>query len=217
MVAGHKEMEKQVKVVFENDEWLLVRPLTYLSSKKYGSNTKWCTTTESNPEYFLKYSKKGVLIYCINKMTGYKVASFYSLDKHDPEFSFWNQKDSRIDSLETELTDDLRKIIFEESKGKGAKTNRFLLSDEERTKEEDYLKKYSHGIKMSEPEPIQERENYIRRAVERAANEWETEVQEQVLQEPDVTFDTEVDNIDMLVSRLSEFDVTTFSGGTINH
>ena len=70
-----KGLENETIKVYEDDVWLLVRPLSYLSSKKYGSNTKWCTTTESNSEYFIKYSSKGVLIYCINKKTGYKVAS----------------------------------------------------------------------------------------------------------------------------------------------
>lgn len=178
MVLDHKELEKHVKLVFENEEWLLIRPLTYLSSKKYGSNTKWCTTTEGSPEHFLRYTKKGVLIYCLNKKTGYKVASFYSLEKNDPEFSFWDQKDRRVDSLETELTDELRTIIFHESRGKGAKTNRFLLSDEERVKEEQLLRRFDLGQKISEPEPTMEieepRVDYIRRAVERAAEELET-------------------------------------------
>lgn len=183
MVSDHKELEKQVKILFDTEEWLLVRPLTYLSSKKYGSNTKWCTTTENNPEYFLKYTTNGVLIYCINKLTGYKVASFYSLDKNDPEFSFWNQKDNRVDSLDTELTDELRKIILEESKGKGSRTNRFLLSDEERIKEDEYFKRTGMmSLKESQPiEPVEiGRENYIRRAVERAAEELERPVEEQV-------------------------------------
>ncbi len=205
MVSGGKELEKQVKVVFENDEWLLIRPLTYLSSKKYGSNTKWCTTTDSNPEYFLKYSKKGVLIYCINKQTGYKVASFYSLDKNDPEFSFWNQKDSRVDSLDTELTDELRRIIYEESKSKGAKTNRFLLSDEERMKEEDYLRNsfglHKIGEPILEPEPI--RENYIRRAVERAADDYFGN--EEPVEQPSEP---------MRISELRVIDFATFSGST---
>lgn len=142
-----KDLENEVIKLLDTDEWLIVRPLTYYSSKKYGSNTKWCTTSEGNPEYFIKYSSKGVLIYCINKITGYKVASFYSLQKDDPEFSFWNQKDSRIDSLDTELTDDIRRLIQEVSKDKGAKTNRFLLSDELRVKEEQSFKNY-HGEKM---------------------------------------------------------------------
>jgi hypothetical protein len=188
-----KGLENEISKVYEDDEWLLVRPLTYLSSRKYGANTKWCTTQTDNPEYFLKYSKKGVLIYCINKVTGYKVASFYSLDKNDPEFSFWNQKDTRIDSLDSELTDELRKIVQETSKDKKAKTNRFLLSDEQREREEKLLntKGYRSGSFLSEPEPIQEREerllsNRIEAAIRRE-NE-ETDVSEEIMesQEPTV-------------------------------
>jgi hypothetical protein len=149
-----KGLENEIIKTYEDDEWLLVRPLTYLASKKYGSNTKWCTTQSDNPEYFLKYSKKGVLIYCINKVTGYKVASFYSLDKSDPEFSFWNQKDSKIDSLDTELTDELRKIIQTVSKDKDAKTNRFLLSDEQRNKEESLLKKGMKTLELYNSSPM---------------------------------------------------------------
>jgi len=167
--VDYKELEKQVKVVYEDDEWLLVRPLTFLSSKKYGSNTKWCTTTEHNPDYFIKYSTKGVLIYCINKKTGYKVASFYSLQPNDPEFSFWNQKDDRVDSLDTDLTHELRKIILDESKSKDSKTNRFLLSDEERIKEDVFL---NRGMHKYPTEPVvEERPNYMRRALERAVTE----------------------------------------------
>lgn len=175
IVAESKNLEKQVKVVFENDEWLLVRPLTFHSSRKYGSNTKWCTTQENNPDYFMKYSGKGVLIYCVNKKSGYKVASFYSLDKKDPEFSFWDQKDVRVDSIDTELTDDLRRVILEESKNKGAKTNRFLLSDDERRKEEKSLKLGHLYSKSSEPigidEPSENRQNRIRNRIERVQEE----------------------------------------------
>lgn len=158
-----KELENEVVKLLDNDEWLVVRPLTYYSSKKYGSNTKWCTTSEGNPEYFIKYSSKGVLIYCINKITGYKVASFYSLDKNDPEFSFWNQRDNRVDSLDTELTDDVRKLIQEVSKAKDAKTNRFLLSDELRTKEDWSLREFQ-GKLTGHEEP---RELMVEEAVER--------------------------------------------------
>lgn len=142
LVADAKEMEKQIKIVHESDEWLLVRPFTYESSKKYGKGTKWCTTQENNPDYFFKYASKGVLIYALNKSTGYKVASFNSLDKNEPEFSFWNAKDTRIDSLQSELTDELRKIIADESMIK-AKSNRALMSKEDREKEENKLSKHS--------------------------------------------------------------------------
>lgn len=158
MKVDMKEMESQIIKIYENDEWLLIRPLTYVSSKKYGSNTKWCTTQETNPEYFTKYTSKGVLIYCINKVTGYKVASFYSLDKNDPEFSYWNQKDSRIDSTDSELTLELIGLIRDYVKDPKVKTNRYMLDDDMRTKEDILLKSktFRSGSILVEPdEPTQ--------------------------------------------------------------
>lgn len=170
IAADTKDLEKQIKVVHEDDEWLVIRPLTFAASKKYGSNTKWCTTSEGNAEYFMKYSKRGVLVYTINTVTGYKVATFNSLDKNDPEYSWWNQKDTRIDSYQSELTNELRDIIWKECTV-DAKTNRFLLSDDERMKEERILNKHSDLFKSGairemdmseqleqprEPQPIEE-------------------------------------------------------------
>jgi hypothetical protein len=57
MKAEEKDLENQVLKIYDNDEWLLLRPLTFNASKKYGANTKWCTTTEHNNEYFHKYTK----------------------------------------------------------------------------------------------------------------------------------------------------------------
>jgi len=134
--VSEKEMEKQIIKLFEDSEWLILRPLTFEASKKYGANTKWCTTGENNPDYFFKYVKKGVLVYCINKKNGYKVASFNSLDKNDPEFSWWNQKDNRIDSLQAEITTQIRELIAEVSMNKKAKTNHSLLDEKEKSKQD---------------------------------------------------------------------------------
>ena len=137
-----KELENEVVRVHEDDEWLLVRPMTFLASKKYGANTKWCTTSESNPEYFLKYSERGVLIYCMNKKTGYKVASFYSLKSTDPEFSFWNQKDTKIESMDSELSDSMLRIIRDISKDPEAISNRKLMNQEQLERENKSLRKW---------------------------------------------------------------------------
>jgi hypothetical protein len=145
-----KELESEVVRVHEDDEWLLVRPTTFLASKKYGSNTKWCTTSENNPEYFLKYAERGVLIYCMNKKTGYKVASFYSLKKSDPEFSFWNQKDEKIESMDSELSDSMLRIIREVSKDPKTTSNRRLLNETQLEKENKNLEKYMKKAKIQE-------------------------------------------------------------------
>ncbi len=57
-----KELEKQIIKVYEDDEWLLLKPLSLEASMKYGSSTKWCTTMDSGV-YFARYSKWGILIY----------------------------------------------------------------------------------------------------------------------------------------------------------
>jgi len=116
-----KEMEKQVQKISDDEEWLILRPLTYESSKKYGSNTKWCTT-HNERTYFDKYTKNGILIYFINKKTGVKVAVYKSLKHGDGnglssvarEFSFWDQKDIRIDSMESGLPDYIKSILMDE-------------------------------------------------------------------------------------------------------
>jgi hypothetical protein len=152
-----------------------------------------------------------VLIYCINKKTGYKVASFYSLDKGDPEFSFWNQKDTRVDSLDTDLTDDLRLVIYNESKAKGAKTNRFLLSDEERRKEEKNLK-IGYSYKSSSGTIVELGENRaerIRNRIERVQEE-ETEMPmtEQQMEEERVE--------ESLYENRENLDVPTQSSSSFN-
>lgn len=169
MKAEEKEMESQIIKIYEDDEWLMVKPLTHLSSRKYGSNTKWCTTQENNPDYFFKYTKRGVLIYNINKKNGYKVAAFYSLDKNEPEFSYWNQKDSRIDSTESELPMELIGFIRDHVKDSKMKTNHFFFE----TNDKDNKKTDGKSGRMS-----RRIENAVRRGVEEIVSE-ETNVMEE--------------------------------------
>lgn len=111
--VNEKEMEKQIVKLYDTDEWLVVKPLTYEASKKYGSNTKWCTTSESDNSHFERYGK-GILIYSINKKNNYKVATYKDLS--GSEFSFWNQMDSKVESLDTDLSMEVLKVIKEEVK-----------------------------------------------------------------------------------------------------
>jgi hypothetical protein len=78
----------------------------------------------------------------MNKKTGYKVASFYSLKSSDPEFSFWNQKDIKIESMDSELSDSMLRIIRDVSKDPSAVSNRRLLETEQLEKENKSLRKW---------------------------------------------------------------------------
>ena len=155
-----KDLEKQIKVIYSDDEWIVLRPLTYHSSRKYGSSTKWCTTQENNPEYFIRYAKKGILLYMINKVTGLKVACFKSLDNNDPEFSFWNQVDTRIDSMESELPLFIMECIREEVT-ENPVTNLSLLSEEDFKKQEELLYERKKLLNITEGEPVDMREEVM--------------------------------------------------------
>lgn len=52
--------------LYEDDNFLLVAPLTHTASCKYGANTKWCTTS-SDDVMFDKHDKMGSLAYLIIK------------------------------------------------------------------------------------------------------------------------------------------------------
>jgi hypothetical protein len=124
--ANEKEMEKQIVKLYETDDWLILKPLTYEASKKYGSNTKWCTTSEGESHHFDRYAK-GILIYSINKKNNYKVACYKDLSGN--EFSFWSQTDQKIESLESDLPMEILKLIKDEVKTCKASNLSFYKGD----------------------------------------------------------------------------------------
>jgi hypothetical protein len=105
-----KELESQVIKEYEDDKWVIVRPLTFQASAKYGASTRWCTTYQKEKQYFERYWRRGILVYFINKQTGYKFAGFKALEG-ETEFSFWNAADNRVDYLEVEADDYLFPIV----------------------------------------------------------------------------------------------------------
>jgi len=106
----NKELSKSVIVEYEDDNWLIIRPLTHEASKKYGATTRWCTASEKDIETFQKYWRDGILVYFINKKTGLKVGGFKSL-KFEEGHSFWTAADDRVDFLCSDLEDYLIPII----------------------------------------------------------------------------------------------------------
>lgn len=101
---------KQIHIDLENNEWLIMRPLTVESSFKYGSATKWCTTSRNNPDHFFRYTEDSALIYCLNKLTGYKVACLIRISSNR-NISFWNSIDEHVDSFNTELSSEIFELI----------------------------------------------------------------------------------------------------------
>jgi hypothetical protein len=142
---NQKLLEKEVQKVFENDEWLIVRPLTVESSLTYGAGTKWCTASRHNKEYFYRYSKNGVLCYAINKNDGDKYGLFY--DMQNSELSIWDAPDRRIDSVESSIPFEIMSNTYKFMKNE--KPNYTYFSDLEKEK----CDKYYSEVKMEEPIP----------------------------------------------------------------
>lgn len=155
------ELKKQIQILHETDEWLLLKPLSFQSSLKYGSNTKWCTSSNNNPEYYYRYSKRGILIYAINKKTGNKVGAFKNIDTgYDKELSFWNNLDMKIDSIESGLPDFILNLIKDDFLTTN-KTNWDILSDDEKNRQMYWLENEFYGKivtnKTNFTEPMEER------------------------------------------------------------
>jgi hypothetical protein len=110
-----KELQSQTQILHDTDEWLVLKPLSFEASLKYGASTKWCTAMKNDPEYFIRYSKRGIVIYCINRSTGEKIAAFKNLNTdYEYETSFWDVKDIRVDSMDTNLPEHILNIIRDE-------------------------------------------------------------------------------------------------------
>ena len=139
-----KELEGQVVKEHEDETWVIVRPLTFAASVKYGAGTRWCTTYQQEKNYFERYWRQGILVYFINKKTGYKFAGFRDLDSR--ELSFWNAEDNRIDYLEIDVDDYLFPVVRRIFKS--TDTNKNLCSAElqEQVHEECLEKMYKENV-----------------------------------------------------------------------
>jgi len=60
---------KETEVLYEDDRWVVILPLTTRSSNMYGKATKWCVSSEDHNygRYFKQYTENGVLVFLIDK------------------------------------------------------------------------------------------------------------------------------------------------------
>jgi len=106
-----KITESQVKkhetlILYEDENYLLVQPKSIRSSRLYGATTKWCTASERDDyiQYFIKYTKQGVLLYFINKKEDpqnyvyAKIAFHNDLKGGDNKITVWDVKDNKIEN-----------------------------------------------------------------------------------------------------------------------
>ena len=107
-----KKAKKQVKVVYEDDQYFCIKPLTYEASVSYGYQTKWCTASVHDQSYFYNHSRDGVLVYVIDKINNVKFGFYHN----NHQIEIYDQKDVRVDSMETGLPLELLHKLFSEMK-----------------------------------------------------------------------------------------------------
>ena len=124
-----KKAKKEVKVVYEDDQYLCIKPLTYAASVSYGYQTRWCTASVSDKSYFYNHSRDGILIYVIDKINNNKFGFYHN--QH--QIQIYNQKDDRVDSIETGLPFELLNRLVGEMKSdaKDENFNYKLFSESE--------------------------------------------------------------------------------------
>ena len=128
-----KKSRKEISVVYEDNEIMMLKPLSFEASLKYGAGTKWCTAMKNEPEYFYRYSKNGILIYLINKETGRKFGC-HSERYNDNRVQIFNEIDQVIDSFHMGLPYEKLTILMDLMDSEKYGVNSDLFSEEEKSK-----------------------------------------------------------------------------------
>jgi len=108
-IIRQKELEKQVEKLFEDDEYLVLIPLTKESNQTYGSNTKWCTTMDYNG-YWEKYFQSYKVIFVLNKQTGEKIAISKGIYANEG-VKVWDQMDNDVSVFDTGLPSNIYEVV----------------------------------------------------------------------------------------------------------
>lgn len=172
-----KMAKKEVKVVYEDDQYMCIKPLTYAASVSYGYQTRWCTASVQEPSYFYNHSKDGVLVYLIDKINNVKFGFYHN----SYQIQIYNQKDDRIDSMETGIPVELlHKLIGEmKSEAKDKNFNYKLFGESEL----ENMKKYRGNEEIGPNDLLEDIPYYP---------------------EQETPIDDSIDNIDNMLGRIRE-------------
>ena len=172
-----KMAKKEVKVVYEDDQYMCIKPLTYAASVSYGYQTRWCTASVQEPSYFYNHSKDGVLVYLIDKINNVKFGFYHN----SYQIQIYNQKDDRVDSMETGIPIELlHKLIGEmKSEAKDKNFNYKLFGESEL----ENMKKYRGNEEIGPNDLLEDIPHYP---------------------EQETPIDDSIDNIDNMLGRIRE-------------
>lgn len=124
-IIKQKKLEKKIKKIYVDDEWLALIPLSFEASKVYGANTKWCTTNKETWDDYIKIYK---LIYIINKVNNTKCS--ISIKKRNGDVKGWLADDTEINPMLLDIPIEIFAVIIGEIKK--LETNKELMGDIEK-------------------------------------------------------------------------------------
>jgi hypothetical protein len=160
-------------LVYEDERFTVVAPLTTKASCYYGAGTKWCTASSADNTHFNNYMNEGKLFYFIDKTKPtsdrfYKVAL---LKKFEGDESYFDAPDIKFTNgwiLDTDELEKIKKVINDYMNSKYADKIE-LYKDKERIRAERARIEYERKVAITNSylEATQER---------RQNNEWDPEV-----------------------------------------
>lgn len=116
IIDSHKEKSKsyksklseedaEAKKLYDDKNILIVRPLTYKASCKYGAGTQWCTTMAGQPSYFESHTEENQELYYIIFKKYDRSNKFYKIAVHmTPTSEVWyDSTDERLTNREKEV------------------------------------------------------------------------------------------------------------------
>jgi hypothetical protein len=101
-----KELERSINVIYEDNEWKIIRVESKEASCKYGSNTRWCISGSHDNRYHgYGYSENNFIYFIFDKdeeeikqmNVTYKIAVL--VNKSTGKFRVWDAEDTEIENI----------------------------------------------------------------------------------------------------------------------
>lgn len=102
------EDSKDVKILYDSNEWIVFIPYTSEISRKYGDKS-WCTVYSPDEHFERHFGEHGALIYFMNKLNRYFNFALEQTSKN--LYDFWNIDDEK--KLENEPPEEIKEFIAE--------------------------------------------------------------------------------------------------------
>ena len=128
-----KELEGQAKKIYEKGDFVVIQPQTEQASCKYGSNTKWCTTSKGTGHFGRYTAGRQALYYIINKAKSTsrnysKIAIHFDDEGY---MRYWDAQDSQMTQKEVDVFEYAFPEIIESIKNNykisaGSRTDKIL-------------------------------------------------------------------------------------------